>query len=337
MTQQYDGRVVVLTGASSGIGRATAVAFAQRGATVVLAARREPMLHEVAEECLSAGGRAMVVPADVTEEEQVQELARRAIAAQGGIDVWINNAGVILFGRFEDCPSDVFERVIRTNLLGTVHGARAVLGHFRERGAGILINNASMVSMVGQPYASAYVASKFAVRGLSEALRQELLDQPDIHVCTVLPASIDTPLFQHAANYTGRAVKPLTPTYPPERVAEVMVHLVERPRREAFAGGAAWLLAAEHALAPSLTERQVARQVEVDLFQDRDAPSSTGNLLRPMADTAGASGGWGHSTVLDVMPHLSTANRAWIGVLLAAVPLGLYAWRQSRNGGGHHH
>ncbi|HET6518579.1 MAG TPA: SDR family NAD(P)-dependent oxidoreductase, partial [Geminicoccaceae bacterium] len=120
------------------------------------------------------------------------------------IDVWVNNAAVTLFGRLEETPPEVFDRVIRTNLFGYIYGARAVVPYFREQGSGTLTNVSSIVAYAGQPYTSAYVMTKAAIRVFGECLRQELLDAPDIHVCTVLPASSDTPLFQHGANYTGR-------------------------------------------------------------------------------------------------------------------------------------
>ncbi|WP_207458617.1 SDR family oxidoreductase [Azospirillum sp. SYSU D00513] len=290
-TGQLD-KVVVITGASSGIGRATALEFARRGAAVILAARSHAALHEVAEECIDAGGRAMVVPTDVTDAAQVKALAQRAFDAFGGIDVWVNNAGVIAFGRFEEIPEDVFERVMRTNFLGVVHGCRAVLPHFLDHGEGIIINTASMVSNVGQRYATPYVASKFAVRGFSESLRQELVDEPDIHVCVVMPAAIDTPLWQHAANYTGRAIKPLNPLYAPEDVAATIVSLAERPQREVFVGNMGRMTALQNAVAPGMTEKMMAHMIEHDMFQNRPARDTSGAVLAPMPEYHGASGGW---------------------------------------------
>lgn len=285
-------KVVVITGASSGIGRATAVDFARRGAAVVLAARRVAALHEVADECLKAGGRAMVVPTDVTDEEQVRRLADRAIDAFGGIDVWVNNAGVIAFGRFEETPEDVFEQVMRTNFFGTVHGCRAVLPHFLDRGEGTIVNVASMVSTVGQRYTTAYVASKFAVRGFSETLRQELVEEPGIHVCTVMPGPIDTPLWQHAANYTGRAIKAMSPLSPPGQVAGTIVSLAERPQREVFVGNMGRLAALQHAVAPTMTERMMAHTIDRGMFDNRPAHDTSGGVLSPMPEHHGASGGW---------------------------------------------
>jgi NAD(P)-dependent dehydrogenase (short-subunit alcohol dehydrogenase family) len=237
--------VVVITGASSGIGRAAALAFAEAGANVVVAARRVEPLAELVDECRRRGAAALAVQTDVTDEGSVRELARRARETFGGIDVWVANAAVSAFGRFEETPPESFRRVIETNFFGYVYGARAVLPHFRTRGRGTLILVGSMLSRLSSPFMSAYVASKHAVRGFAASLRQELAvdGERDIHVAVIMPQSVDTPFFQHSANYTGRAVQVMPPVLRPETVARRIVALARRPRRERFAGNAARALA----------------------------------------------------------------------------------------------
>lgn len=201
----------MVTGALSGIGRATARAMAEHGARVVLAARSEESLREVAEECEELGGRALVVPTDVNDEEAVRELARRSVEVFGRIDAWVNNAGVMVYGRFEDVLTEVYRRVIETNLFGQIHGACAALSHFREQAGGVLINMSSVWGRLTSPHISAYVTSQFAIRAFSECLRQELAGERDIHVVTILPQSVDTPVFRRAGNYYGRAARAVPP------------------------------------------------------------------------------------------------------------------------------
>ncbi|MBI4396050.1 MAG: SDR family oxidoreductase [Elusimicrobia bacterium] len=291
MRRKIQDSVVVVTGASSGIGRATAVEFARTGATVVAAARNEQALQETTDECRRLSGRALAVPLDVTNLEAVKELVRRAVESFGRIDIWVNNAAVTLFARFEEAPLDAYRRVIETNLFGYIHGARAILPHFREHAGGVLINVSSVVGTIGQPYTSAYVATKFAIRGLSACLRQELRNT-DIHVCTVMPATVDTPLFQHGANYIGRAPQAMPPVYSARHVAETIVRVAQRPQREVFVGSVAGPINFLRKFMPGLAERMMARQVEKKHFQDLAVGPTQGNLFAPMPQATGISGGW---------------------------------------------
>jgi len=222
--------VIVITGGSSGIGLAAAKTFAQQGARLVLVARGQEGLDAATRTCESLGASVLAISADVTKEASLKEVARAAVDQFGRIDVWINNAGVLMYGKLVDTPSEIWARVVETNLFGYVHGARAALPEFLRQRRGILINNASSLGLVGMPYTSSYVASKFATIGLSECLRLEVKEHENIHVCTLAPPAVDTPIYLHAANVTGRQVGPVPLVYDAQSVANAMVELVECPR-----------------------------------------------------------------------------------------------------------
>jgi NAD(P)-dependent dehydrogenase (short-subunit alcohol dehydrogenase family) len=287
-------RVVVITGASSGIGAATALALARQGACVVLAARREDALNAVADECALLGARTLVVPTDVTDPDAVDRLADRAASHFGRIDAWVNNAAVATYGTLTEVPPAEFRRVVEVNLLGVAYGMRSALRHLRDGDGGVIVNNASVLAEVAMPYLSSYNAAKHGVRGLSDTVRQELRvgGERNISVCTVLPAGIDTPFFAHAANHTGRALGPPPPIYPAELVARTIVGMIRRPRREAYAGGAARLLGLQWRVLPGAAERVLGRYGTAALFRRRTAAQTTGTVFAEHGADARTGGGW---------------------------------------------
>jgi short-subunit dehydrogenase len=284
----------VITGASSGIGRATALALADAGANVVLTARAEEPLRAAEKECADRGAQALSVPADVSYEAAVMEVRNRAVDRFGRIDVWVNAAVVALFGPFLVVPTSDVRRVVDVDIMGYVYGCRAALEQMRRQESGVLINISSITAFAPTPYNQAYVMSKAAVRALSASLRQELrLDRAaGVRVCTVLPATIDTPLFHHAANYTGRRIVPMPPVYPPERVARAVVDLVRAPRREVVVGPVGRVALLQSRLAPGLLERLLAYYADRTHFAREPAPDHDGNLFHPWPDTEAVDGGW---------------------------------------------
>lgn len=294
---RIQGAVVVITGGSSGIGRATATAFAAKGASVVVAARRQDALDEVVRECEAAGARSLGVATDVTDAKAVDELAGRAVEHFGRIGIWVNNAVVTLFSPFVETPLDDFRQVIDVGIMGNVHGAKAALTQMKEQGNGVIVNVSSIVGVIPQPYTHAYSMAKAAIRALSGSLRQELiLDRKrssGIKVVSVLPATIDTPLFGHAANYTGREIKAMPPVYSPERVARTIVNVVRFPRREVVVGPMGRNLLIQAKVMPGITEKMMAVQVDkTHLSRIKPAAATHGNLFDPASGTGSAHGGW---------------------------------------------
>ena len=217
----------------------------------------------------------------------MEELAEQAEAYFGGIDVWVNNAGVGVIGSFAEVPIEEHRRVIETNLLGYVHGTHAALGVFRRQGHGTLINNASISSRLPTPYLASYTASKFGIRGLTQSVRQDLALEGyrDIHVCQINPGVVDTPDFAHAANFSQLPVKIRFPMTTPEKIAEAIYGLVERPRREIFVGPLTGLGAFAYAVLPALTAATLTLGMRYYYFSsDKSERASEGNLFGPVRD-----------------------------------------------------
>ncbi len=327
MRPRAEGMVVVITGASRGIGRATARRFAERGASVVLAARSEGALLEAAAECAAVGGQALAVPTDVAEWGNVEELARRAVERFGRIDVWVNNAVLVAVGRLEEVPPEANRRVVEANLLGYVHGAQAAVPRFREQGSGVLINMSSGFGLVGAPYAGAYTATKFAQRGLAQALRGELRGT-GIHVCTIMPGGVDTPAYRLAANYSGRAAGPKGFLASPEKIARVVVRCAERPRPEVIVGNSVRTLRLAHALAPRIVERAVARTIERGFLRQEPEEPSPGNLYEPSSRWAGTDGGFNE----EVGRRAALKARRAAAAATSVLGTGILAWLLLRKG-----
>lgn len=301
--------VVVITGASSGIGRASALLFALKGANVVLTARREQLLDEVARECERCGVQALAVPGDTSDAEAVEQVGKAALREFGRIDVWVNNAGVLQLGSLEETPPEVYRRVIEVNFFGYVHGSRVALAAFRRQGYGILINNGSLSARMPAAYENAYAASKYAVYGMTQSLRQETLLDEKIDICFVAPAGVDTPILLHAGNHTGVNVKPLYPLVGADDVARVIVRLAEHPEREVVVGRLGKFQATMQRIAPSLQEKVIAWSLAKARGRADPKPITDGNVFEPMEEGAGASG------------DLRTGRRALRTAAVAAVVL----------------
>jgi short-subunit dehydrogenase len=263
-------QVIVITGASSGIGLATAQAAAERGAKLVLAARSRQALNDIVNQITSKGGEAIAVECDVADRSQVDRVAREAIDRFGRIDTWINNAGIGLYGRLDEVTEADSRRLFDINFWGVVNGSLAALPHLRKEG-GALINVGSEVSEAYMPLLGMYTASKHAVKGFTDALRVELnqLERTPISVTLIQPTAVDTPFPQHARNYLPREPKLPTPTLNPRKVAEAILDAAARPTRSKRVGMLSKLNTTVATMLPGLADRMAARQGK---RQQRDEP-----------------------------------------------------------------
>ncbi|KQU96041.1 short-chain dehydrogenase [Ensifer sp. Root31] len=308
--------VVVITGASSGIGQAAAEEFARRGARLVIAARDASALHSVASRCRKLGGEVLVVPTDVTKADEVRQLAQKALSF-GEIDVWFSNAGVGAVGKFDETPQEAHEQVIRTNLIGHLNDAYAVVPIFKRQKHGTFINMISLGGFASAPYAAAYSASKFGLKGFTESLRAELAPYRDIHICDVYPTFLDTPGIAHSANYTGHALTAPPPVYDPRKAARSIVRLVDRPRASLTLGSAARLARLGHFLAPNSTARIMAGVLARYLKGAPLTEITHGNLFRSAANPGGVEGGLRVSRPLPTSAILTIVVIGFAAIALA--------------------
>lgn len=306
-------QVVVVTGASSGIGRATALMAASRGATVVLAARGQDALDTLAAEIAAGGGHAVVIACDVSDPASIARLATEAVARCGRIDTWVNNAGVAIAARLVDLPLADARRLFDVNFWGVVNGSLAALPHL-ERQGGALINLGSFTSDVAAPYMGMYSASKAAIKGYTDALRIELMmDKRPISLTLIKPAPIATPVLQHQRNLLDRQATMPPPFYRPEDVARTILYAAEHPVRDLFVGGAARFGSVFGQMLPGLADAGAALFAR-QIFKTRKAPADRpDNLYTPGTPATTTGDTHGHIA----RPSLYTAMRTRPGTSVA--------------------
>jgi NAD(P)-dependent dehydrogenase (short-subunit alcohol dehydrogenase family) len=279
-------QVVVIVGASSGIGRETALRFAERGSKVVVAARSEPGLTSLVNEIEARGGQGAYAVCDVSDFEQVKAVAETAAQKFGRIDTWVNVAAVSVYARFEETSPEEFRRVIEVNYLGQVHGALAALPHLRQTGQGALIAISSVESIVSLPLHSSYAASKHAVEGVMDGLRRELMAEGvPISVTSIKPGTINTPFFNNSRSKMDVKPKGPPPVYDPAVVADCVLYAAENPVRDLFAGGAGKMMAVTQMVAPKLMDTTLAKMGIASERTDEPVPGGfSGNLYTPLTE-----------------------------------------------------
>ena len=320
-------QVIVITGASSGIGLVTARMAAKEGAKLVLASRSEEALSQLCAEITQNGGQAIYVVADVSQQDDVRQIAQAAQAKFGGYDTWVNNAGVSIYGKLEQVPVEDMRKLFETNFWGLVYGSLEAAKQLKTKG-GAIINVGSILSDVTAILQTIYSASKHAVKGFNDGLRMELeMDGAPVSVTLIQPSSIDTPYTVHAKNYLDREAKHGPPAYAPETVARAILHAAVTPERDIVVGGGGRAFIGMQRWTPTLfdqyMEKAFAKQEHAD---DTPRPLGQNGLDRAAGDLRerGNYPGYTRETsfytaaVTTGSPALRTALLAGAGVALAA-------------------
>ncbi len=324
-------QVVVIAGASSGMGLLTAKEAARRGAKVLLAARNARDLERAVEEIRRDGGEAIAVPTDITDYPQVEALARRAVESYGRIETWVSNAAVSAYATFKEQPLEDLRQILEINFMGQVHCAKAALPYLEES-AGALVCVGSTLSDRGVPLQAAYCASKHALKGWLDGLRVELLKEGSkVRLTLIKPSSINTPLFNKAKTQMGVMPQPIPPIYEPELAVEAILRAAEGNERDVFVGGAGKALSVAERISPKLVDLQQLYQgfqgQKTDWPKSADAPS---NLYGPVEDDGGARGDFSHrahkrSLYQEIAAHPTASSLA----AAAALGLGVLALRKA--------
>ena len=291
--ERVAGRTYVVTGASSGLGQGVALRLGQLRANVVLAARRTDLLEDVAARIRAAGGGALVVTTDVADAAQVEALGDAATRQFGRIDSWMNIAGVGANGRFWDVPVADHARIVDVNLKGVIHGSHSALRRFLAQGNGTLVNMGSVESEVPLAYHGTYAATKAGILTLGRSLNEEIRHAGygrRVHVATVMPWAVDTPFFQHTANYSGRADR-MVMMDGPEKVVRALIRVSLHPREELPVGWKAQMASTAHHLFPDMTEAIAANIHRAQMRKGTPQPPTAGSVHRPMAEGRGTEGG----------------------------------------------
>ena len=327
-------QVIVITGASSGIGLATALMAAERGAKVVLSARSRDALAEAVDRIKQAGGDAAFAVADVGRKEDLEAVAATAVERFGGFDTWINNAGVGIWGTIDEVSEPDMRQLFETNFWGVVHGSEVAVKHLRAKG-GALINIGSVTSDRAFPVQGIYSASKHAVKGFTDALRMELEHEgAPVSVTLIKPASIGTPMPQHVKNYGDSEPKFPPPVYAPEEVAATVLRAAEHPIRDAYIGGGARTIATLSRAAPAVLDWLSSKFLVPAQFGDK-APSAGDNLYSGQGEAQIRGDHQGSVIRPSLYTKAARHPAATLTVAgMAAAGVGAFLWsRRGRDGG----
>ncbi len=316
-------RVVVVTGASAGVGRATASAFGQNGCRVALLARSADRLAAAAREVKAAGGEGLAVPVDMADAEAVDEAAERIERSLGPIDVWVNAAMATVFAPFHLVTPAEYRRATEVTYLGFVYGTMAALKRMRARNRGTIVQVGSALAYRSVPLQSAYCGAKAAIRGFTDSIRSELIhDKLDIHITMVQMPALNTPQFDWARNKMPRRPQPLPPIFQPEVAARAIVFASAARRREVYVGGPALRAIFANMVAPGLLDRMLAKKGYTgQLTDERETPGRADNLFAPAHDPHGTHGRFDARATDRSLQLWLTEHRGWMALAVGALAL----------------
>ena len=328
-------QVVVVFGASSGIGRLTALEMAKKGAKVCVAARSEEGLKTLVEEIETNGGEAFYVVADAADFAQVKSVADKTVERYGRLDTWVHSAGAFLFATVEKTDPEEYERVIKVNLLGQIYGAKAALPHLKEKG-GALIHVSSVEAIRTAPFQSAYGASKHGVNGFLQVLRVELAhDKIPVSVTQILPAAINTPIYEKGRNKMDFKLRPVPPIYHPQIVVDTILYAAENPVRELIAGAAGVGVVYAERVSPHVADffSGTVGYIGQD-GGEKDSPEQfTDNLFEPISGYDTVEGNFSDEQLKSDPYTWAKVNPKTSNSLLLGAGLigGFFLWKALRN------
>lgn len=301
-------KTVVITGSSSGVGRAAAEAFALEGCNVVIVARGQKGIDEVVELCKGLGVEVLGISADTSISTDIERVAEETLSRFGRIDIWVNNAGVMASGKFEEIPMEIHEQVIKTNLFGYMHGAYNAIKIFKKQNEGILINNVSIGGYMPAPYSSVYSATKYGIKGMMDGLQGEISNYADIHICNLYPQLQKSTGNLHSAKYSGfkMGIPPIASD--PRDTAAKMVELAKEPRKDLFPDFRSYAITTIYRLFPKSVINTASAAVRL-MMKIKNGPEESGNILEPSQDPHQIYG----------TPPLNTSKNVKVALLIGAV------------------
>lgn len=301
-------KTVVITGSSSGVGRAAAEAFALEGCNIVIVARGQKGIDEVVELCKEMGVEVLGISADTSVAADIERVAEETLSRFGRIDIWVNNAGVMASGKFEEIPMDIHEQVIKTNLFGYMHGAYNAIKIFKKQNEGILINNVSIGGYMPAPYSSVYSATKYGIKGMMDGLQGEISNYQNIHICNLYPQLQKSTGNLHSAKYSGfkMGIPPIASD--PRDTAAKMVELARKPRKDLFPDFRSYAITSIYRLFPKVVINTASAGVRL-MMKIKNGPEVAGNILKPSQDPHKIYG----------RPPLNTSKSVKVAVLIGIV------------------